>query len=182
MNPAIVAVVRNSRTVAGGALSGEGRYLRFMGKGGRIFNLGLACVTATIMILVNATGLLYLSDMGAGLLGFILCVSSFHLGGLVKGREMFKEGEGGSVPRRKCGGVEGLLGKIIPVVAVMAALSSTLRAENDVRDNSSRDGFIRDVVVALLETRASHINAEQHVEEAFRAWVKYQELAEGRGR
>lgn len=45
-------------------------------------------------------------------------------------------------------------------------------------DNSSRDAFVRDIIISLIENKASHIDTAQHVETAYAAWQKYQELAE----
>lgn len=45
--------------------------------------------------------------------------------------------------------------------------------------NSARDAFVREVVVTLLQTQASHISPEDTVERAYRAWNRYQLLVEG---
>jgi hypothetical protein len=44
-------------------------------------------------------------------------------------------------------------------------------------ENSSRDQFVKDIVIALIETQAAHISTEAHVITAYKAWEKYQELA-----
>jgi hypothetical protein len=59
-----------------------------MTEDGQIFNLVLACVSACTMILVSISGVIHLSQAGAGVVGLILCVSSFHLGGMIRGREI----------------------------------------------------------------------------------------------
>jgi hypothetical protein len=44
-------------------------------------------------------------------------------------------------------------------------------------ENSSRDQFVKDIVIALIETQAAHVSTEAHVITAYKAWEKYQELA-----
>jgi hypothetical protein len=44
-------------------------------------------------------------------------------------------------------------------------------------DNSSRDQFVKDIVIALIERKAGHVSTEEHVVAAYKAWEKYQELA-----
>jgi hypothetical protein len=58
------------------------------------------------------------------------------------------------------------------VTSVLLASSPSQAGET----NESRDVFIREIVATLIETKASHISAEQHVETAFRAWQRYQDL------
>ncbi len=40
----------------------------------------------------------------------------------------------------------------------------------------SRDAFVREVVVTLLQTQASHVSARDTVDKAYAAWQRYQEL------
>jgi hypothetical protein len=40
-----------------------------------------------------------------------------------------------------------------------------------------RDAFVREVVVTLIREKAAHVTVDQHVETAFAAWQRYQELA-----
>jgi hypothetical protein len=44
-------------------------------------------------------------------------------------------------------------------------------------ENTSRDQFVRDIVIALIKTQAAHVSTEAHVITAYKAWEKYQELA-----
>jgi|LakMenEpi03Aug12_release.lakeMendotaPanAssembly.Ray.scaffolds.fasta_scaffold3997572_1 hypothetical protein len=43
-------------------------------------------------------------------------------------------------------------------------------------DNTSRDAFVRDIVISLIENKASHVDTAQHVETAYAAWQRYQDL------
>lgn len=43
-------------------------------------------------------------------------------------------------------------------------------------DNSSRDAFVRDIIISLIENKASHVDTNQHVEVAYAAWQRYQDL------
>lgn len=45
-------------------------------------------------------------------------------------------------------------------------------------DNPARDAFVKDVVVTLLQTQASHVSPEETVNRAYAAWLRYQSLVE----
>lgn len=74
-------------------------YLSFVNENGQIFNFGLACVSASLMVMVNILGMIHLSGVGAGLVGLILCTSSFHLGGMIRSRDAYRK-----VARKQSGG------------------------------------------------------------------------------
>jgi hypothetical protein len=56
----------------------------------------------------------------------------------------------------------------------LTTLASTSLAKDD---NTSRDAFVRDIIISLIENKASHIDTAQHVGTAYTAWQKYQQLA-----
>jgi len=44
--------------------------------------------------------------------------------------------------------------------------------------HEQRDAFVREIVVTLIREKATHVTVNQHVEAAFAAWQRYQELAQ----
>lgn len=61
---------------------------------------------------------------------------------------------------------------LITLLGLTTIASSSLAKD----DNPSRDSFVRDIIISLIENKASHIDTAQHVETAYAAWQRYQEL------
>lgn len=62
------------------------------------------------------------------------------------------------------------------IIALSILLSLTPPIAYSKDDNTSRDAFVRDIIISLIENKASHIDTAQHVETAYAAWQRYQEL------
>lgn len=62
---------------------------------------------------------------------------------------------------------------LITLIGLTTITSSSFAKD----DNPSRDAFVRDIIISLIENKASHIDTAQHVETAYAAWQRYQDLA-----
>jgi len=135
-------------------------------------------VVSLVVVLVAGASLLYLSSAGVGMIGLILSTSCFWLGGTLK--SLFPSQNEVAVTGATNSRVYGSgwrRGGTALVFALACLFTSQAQAGTE---NTSRDAFVRDLTITLLETRATHISAEQHVESAYRAWVRYQELVAAR--